>query len=65
MDEARKGYFETTSKSAFTPKPLGENRIGRLVMYDQNGVSVPQEKVDDDLRESLGFKQRSQITSDE
>jgi hypothetical protein len=34
-------------------------------MYDQNGVAVPQENVDDDLRESLGFKQRGQITSDE
>lgn len=34
-------------------------------MYDQNGVAVPPENVDDDLRESLGFKQRGQITSDE
>ena len=34
-------------------------------MYDQNGVAVPAENVDDDLRESLGFKQRGQITSDE
>lgn len=34
-------------------------------MYDQSGVAVPQENVDDDLRESLGFKQRAQISSDE
>jgi len=25
-------------------------------MYDQNGVPVASENVDDDLRESLGFK---------
>lgn len=34
-------------------------------MYDQNGVAVPPENVDYDLRESLGFKNRDQITNDE
>lgn len=34
-------------------------------MYDQNGAPVPQENVDEDLREAWGFKQRSQISSDE
>lgn len=34
-------------------------------MYDQNGVAVAPESVDYDLRESLGFKERGQITSDE
>lgn len=34
-------------------------------MYDQNGVVVAPENVDYDLRESLGFKERGQITSDE
>jgi hypothetical protein len=34
-------------------------------MYDQNGVAVPPENVDYDLRESLGFKTRDQITNDE
>jgi hypothetical protein len=33
-------------------------------MYDQSGVAVPPENVDDDLRESLGFKERGQISSD-
>lgn len=33
-------------------------------MYDQNGVVVPPENVDDDLKESLGFKDRAQISSD-
>jgi hypothetical protein len=43
---------------------LDQNRIGRLIMYDQSGVAVPPENVDDDLRESLGFKERGQISSD-
>lgn len=34
-------------------------------MYDQNGVAVAAENVDYDLRESLGFKERGQLTSDE
>jgi len=34
-------------------------------MYDQSGVAVPQERVDNDMRESLGFKDRGQITSDD
>jgi len=34
-------------------------------MYDQNGVAVAPENADDDLRESLNFKERGQITSDE
>lgn len=34
-------------------------------MYDQNGRAVDLQNVDEDLRESLGFKERGQITSDE
>jgi len=34
-------------------------------MYDQNGAVVPPENVDEDLKESLGFKDRGQISSDE
>ena len=33
-------------------------------MYDQNGVAVAPENADCDLRESLGFLERAQITSD-
>lgn len=44
---------------------MDQNRVGRLIMYDQNGVAVAPENVDYDLRESLGFKERGQITSDE
>jgi hypothetical protein len=33
-------------------------------MYDQSGVAVSPDNVDDDLRESLGFKERGQISSD-
>jgi hypothetical protein len=63
--ESRKGNFETTNKATFTPKPLDQNRVGRLIMYDQNGVNVAPENVDYDLRESLGFKERGQISSDD
>jgi hypothetical protein len=34
-------------------------------MYDQNGVTVTPENIDYDLRESLGFKERGQITNDD
>jgi hypothetical protein len=34
-------------------------------MYDQNGAVVSPDKVDEDQRESLGFKDRGQISSDE
>lgn len=34
-------------------------------MYDQSGNPVDLENVDEDLKESLGFKDRGQITSDE
>lgn len=34
-------------------------------MYDQSGNTVDLANVDEDLRESLGFKDRGQITSDE
>lgn len=47
------------------PKPLDANQIGRLIMRDQNGALVGLENVDDDLRESNGFKERGQISSDE
>jgi hypothetical protein len=33
-------------------------------MYDQSGNHVDLENVDEDLRESLGFKERGQISSD-
>jgi hypothetical protein len=64
-EESRRGFYETTSKTSFHQKPLDQNRIGKLIMYDQNGVAVPPENVDYDLRESLGFKNRDQISSDE
>jgi hypothetical protein len=64
-EESRRGFFETTHQNTFTPKPLDQNRVGRLIMYDQNGTPVSPDSVDDDLRESLGFKQRAQISSDE
>lgn len=34
-------------------------------MYDQSGNAVDLGNVDEDMRESLGFKSRGQITSDE
>lgn len=34
-------------------------------MYDQNGRNVDLSNVDEDMRESLGFKNRGQITPDE
>lgn len=34
-------------------------------MYDQSGNPVAPDSVDDDLRESLGFKDRGQISGDE
>lgn len=32
--------FTTTNRETFLPKPLTENVIGRLNMYDQNGRPV-------------------------
>lgn len=40
------------------------NQIGRLVMRDQSGALVGLENVDEDLRESNGFKERGQISKD-
>lgn len=64
-EEARKGVFETTNGTTFQPKPLDQNKIGRLNMYDQSGNPVELSSVDEDLRESLGFLNRGQISSDE
>jgi len=33
-------------------------------MYDQNGRQVDLTSVDEDMRETLGFRERGQITSD-
>jgi hypothetical protein len=48
--------FSTTNRETFVPKPLTENKIGRLIMYDQNGRDVGIENVDEDLRVTNGFK---------
>ena len=34
-------------------------------MYDQSGHPIDLANVDEDMRESLGFRERGQITSDE
>ena len=65
QEEARRGTYETTNKATYSPKPLDQNVVGCRVMYDQSGQAVSQENVDNDMRESLGFKDRGQITSDE
>lgn len=57
--------FTTTNRETFFPKPLNENVVGRLVMYDQNGRNVGIENVDEDLRVTNGFKEKGQITPDE
>lgn len=51
--------------ATYVPKPLDTNQVGRLIMRDQNGALVGLENVDEDLRESNGFKERGQITRDE
>lgn len=51
--------------ATYVPKPLDTNQVGRLIMRDQNGALVGLDNVDEDLRESNGFKERGQITRDE
>ena len=64
-EEARKGTFQTTNRTTFQSKPLDQNKIGRLNMYDQSGHPVELSSVDEDLRHSHGFLNRGQISSDE
>jgi hypothetical protein len=40
-EESRRGFYETTSKASFHQKPLDQNTVGKLIMYDQNGNPVP------------------------
>ena len=49
-EEARKGVFETTNRTTFIPKPLDQNKVGRLNMYDQSGNPVELSSVDEDMR---------------
>lgn len=49
-EEARKGTYETTNKATYAPKALDQNKVGCRVMYDQSGVPVSQENVDNDMR---------------
>ena len=65
IEEERRGHFETTNGATFTPKPLDANQIGRLVMRDQSGALVGLDRVDEDLRETNGFRERGQISTDE
>ena len=46
-------------------KPTITTAPGRLIMRDQSGGLVGIENVDEDMKESNGFKERGQITSDE
>ena len=65
IEEERKGQFSTTNRETFIQKPLDQNRIGRLVMRDQSGALVGLEHVDEDLRNTNGFREKGQISNDE
>jgi hypothetical protein len=64
-EEQRKGHFETTNRDTFTQHKLDENRIGRLVMRDQDGRLVGLENVDEELRSNNGFRERGKISTDD
>jgi len=58
-------HMNTTYGNEFLSKTVGVNVVGRRVMKDQNGKSLPPNTRDQDLLVDHGFLQRSTLASEE
>eukprot|EP00825_Cyclidium_porcatum_P023183 TRINITY_DN2549_c0_g1_i3.p1 TRINITY_DN2549_c0_g1~~TRINITY_DN2549_c0_g1_i3.p1 ORF type:complete len:303 (+),score=74.77 TRINITY_DN2549_c0_g1_i3:190-1098(+) len=65
--ESKQRHFETTTKSEFSYKDITQtqNTVGKRVMKTQDGVPVPQQSVDYDLTNDMGFIEKPAFLTDE
>ena len=66
LDDLREQrFFDTSSRSNFTPQDLTKNQVGRRVMKNQDGQEVGLGQRDEQLVVEHGTWRRSQKTTDQ